>query len=235
MNSYSTDISSVKLRRGPCFGTCPMYEVTLRADGTATWDGERFVDRLGLHQGAVDVNDFGRLARFVERADFFSWEAEHLANVTDLPDYFLTVVRGGESKTVRQNGVDEPADFWVIATLVDGLACAIEWTLASDGATTTCRDWTAVLDREPRGPATLRVHGTCRFDTAGFSVELRRLEPQGINPNDLLLERIVRPPGGSVAQVITDVDVEYSEETDLDFETVTILPDGPTIEVQVVH
>jgi hypothetical protein len=182
----------------------------------------------------VDVNDFERLARFVDRAGFFGWQAEHLANVTDLPDYFLTVTRGAESKTVRQNGVDEPADFWVIATLIDGLACAIEWTAVPSGGANGCRDWTAVLDRRPPGPAGLLVHGTCNFDTAGFSVELRRVEPQGINPKDLLLERIEHSPTGVVAQVVTDVDVEYSEETDADFETVTILPDGLTIDVQVV-
>jgi hypothetical protein len=32
---------------------------------------------------------------------------------------------------VRQNGVDEPPDFWVIAALVDHLAAAIDWAAAS--------------------------------------------------------------------------------------------------------
>jgi Domain of unknown function (DUF6438) len=133
MEEYQEEMTSVTLRRGPCFGTCPMYEVTLTADGSASWHGERFVDRLGHHEGQVDVNDFGRLARFIQRAEFFGWEPEYLANVTDLPDYFLTVVASNQSKTVRQNGVDEPADFWVIAALVDGLALAVEWTPAPSG------------------------------------------------------------------------------------------------------
>lgn len=132
METYARNVTSVTLRRGPCFGTCPIYEVTLTADGSATWEGERFVDRLGRFQGQVDVNDFRRLARFIERAGFFGWAPEYLGNVTDLPDYFLTVVTdggaGGQTKTVRQNGVDEPPDFWVIAAVVDGLAEAVTWT-----------------------------------------------------------------------------------------------------------
>ncbi len=111
-----------------------MYEVTLASDGTATWDGERFVDRLGRFSGEIDVNDYSRLLRFVERAGFFQWNDEYVGQVTDTPDYHLTVVAGGRTKTVRQNGVDEPPDFWVIAALVDGLAEAVDWSPVETGA-----------------------------------------------------------------------------------------------------
>jgi uncharacterized protein DUF6438 len=234
MDEHRAEITSVTLRRGPCFGACPMYEVALVADGMATWDGERFVDRLGRHQGRVDVNDFERLARFIQRAGFFDWEPEYLGNATDLPDYFLTAVAGGRTKTVRQNGVDDPPDFWVVAALVDGLAAAVDWT-AAPKVEGTCHDWRAVHDHQPPGPSVLWVQGTCRFNTAGYVVELRRHEPQGINPQDLLLDRIVTPPDGPVAQAVTEAEVRYSEETEFDYQTVTILPDGLSIHVQDVH
>jgi hypothetical protein len=35
--------------------------------------------------------------------------------------------------------------------------------------------------------------------------------------------------------VITEVEVEYSEETEFEHLTVTILPDGPSIEIEDVH
>lgn len=97
-----------------------------------------------------------------------------------------------------------------------------------------CRDWSAWHDHEPPGPPVLHVRGECEFPTAGFSVELRRREPQGVNPRDLLLERIVREPSGPVAQVITVVEARYREETDFEFDTVTILPDGVSLQVQEV-
>jgi hypothetical protein len=83
-------------------------------------------------------------------------------------------------------------------------------------------------------PATLHVHGECKFPTAGYTVELRRQEPQGINPKDLLMTRIVHEPSGPVAQVETTVEVSYQEETDFEYDTVTILPDGPTVPVKEV-
>jgi hypothetical protein len=234
MAEYGAEITSVTLQRGPCFGMCPVYEVTLAADGTATWSGERFVDRVGSYQGQVDLNDYGRLVRFIQRAGFSGWDAEYVAaDVTDLPNYYLTAEAGGRAKTVRQYGMDQPPDFWVIAALVDRLAEAVAWTAATPKG--TCHDWTAVHDRQPPGPSVLTVRGNCTFNTAGYSVELRRREPQGINPRDLLLERIVQPPTGPVAQVVTDVEVIYSEETESGYDTVTILPDGASIPVEGVQ
>jgi hypothetical protein len=150
VQEYGAELTSITLRRGPCFGSCPMYEVTLRADGTATWDGERFVDRLGHYEGQVDANDYERLARFIQRAGFFGWKLEYLGDVTDLPDYVLTVVAGNKTKTVRQNGVDEPPDFWVIAALVDHLAEAVDWAATTTQPEGSCYDWTAVHDHQPR-------------------------------------------------------------------------------------
>jgi hypothetical protein len=97
-----------------------------------------------------------------------------------------------------------------------------------------CSGWSAWHDHEPPGPPVLHVRGECEFPTAGFSVELRRHEPQGINPKDLLLDRIVREPSDPVTHVVTVVEARYREESDFEFDTVTILPDGVSVQVQEV-
>ncbi len=104
---------------------------------------------------------------------------------------------------------------------------------ASLGAPPGPCGFTAVHDREPPGPAVLWVAGSCTFGTPGFTVELCRHEPQGINPRDLLLDLTITPPDGMVAQVVTTVEVRYEEETDAGFDTVTILPDGISVPVEV--
>jgi hypothetical protein len=96
-----------------------------------------------------------------------------------------------------------------------------------------CFDWSAFVNRQPPEPPRLIVTGTCEFPTAGFTVELRRHEPQGINPRDLLLDKVVTAPTGPVAQVVTQVEARFEEETSTGFDTVTILPDGPTIPVTI--
>ncbi|MGH2943595.1 MAG: hypothetical protein ACRDLN_12565 [Solirubrobacteraceae bacterium] len=110
---------------------------------------------------------------------------------------------------------------------------ALSGTASCDERSTigACRDWSAVHDKEPPGPFTLRVTGACTMPTPGYTVELCRHEPQGIDPRDLLLDRVVTPPTGIQPQVLDTVDVRFEEQTDADYDTVTILPDGPTIEV----
>lgn len=98
-----------------------------------------------------------------------------------------------------------------------------------------CRDWSAWHDHQPPGPPTLHVHAECEFLTAGYTVELRRRVPQGINPKDLLLTKVVHGPTGPVADVIMTVEARYQEETDFEYDTVTILPDGLSIPVEEVH
>jgi hypothetical protein len=94
-----------------------------------------------------------------------------------------------------------------------------------------CRDWEAWHDRMPGAQATLHVTGRCEFPTSGYSVRLERHEPQGINPRDLLLDLVITEPTGPVTQVVTEEEVRYDEQTDLDYDSVTILPDGPTVNV----
>jgi hypothetical protein len=112
-----------------CFGTCPAYEVTLRRDGTAGWRGEAWVERMGLFGGTFDPDEFELLTRFIERSSFFDWSDEYRPayQISDGPGYDLEVTRGHLTKRVHQYGSDEPADFWVIAALVDGLATKVAW------------------------------------------------------------------------------------------------------------
>lgn len=227
MNNPEVHVETVTLRRGPCRGFCPAYEVTLRADGSAVWNGDRFVDRIGRFHGQFDGSDFDRLARFIERSGFFEWDEEYSGGVSDIPDYELTVVGGDQKKRVLQNATDEPADFWVIAALVDGLAAGIDWMEGSlEG---TCGQWSATLTTFGIVAPMLTVRGVCTFPTDGYSVELRRHRPQPGDPRSLVLDRIVTPPHGAAADVVSDVEVTYWERNIVD--RVTILPDGVTIEV----
>lgn len=97
-----------------------------------------------------------------------------------------------------------------------------------------CINWRALHSRGVSGLATLYVRGECRFPSAGYSVELRPRSPQGFNPRDLLLERVVHPPSGPAAAMNTTVTVEYRERTDFEYDTVTILPVNVTVPVQKI-
>ena len=86
------------------------------------------------------------------------------------------------------------------------------------------------------GPGHLTVEGECTLGSTGYKVKLTRHEPQGTNPRDLLLDLVVTPPPPDevVLPVLTKYRVTYEEETQTFFQTVTILPDGPSVPVEII-
>lgn len=213
-------------------------------------DGEGGAERLSLRSGG-QAREFSSAEITVDASDEGTRASVMLENgAADGPIVLLTVtvprivfgdersfdVTAAALRTTKRSlfgGVRPGPQQSFEALALTGTASAP----AEEGRIGTCRDWYASHDHMPPGPATLRVTGTCTFGTAGFEIKLCRHEPQGINPRDLLLDKIViAPPDGSfTAQVITDVEARYEEVTDLEYDSVTILPDGPSIPVQEVH
>lgn len=97
----------------------------------------------------------------------------------------------------------------------------------------SCRDWQAIHDHMPGKPVTLRVTGECEVNDTSYTLSLRRHEPQGINPKDLLLD-LVTEQAEIGNDALTTRPVEYTEETVFEYDTVTVIGYGTT-EVQCVH
>lgn len=86
-----------------------------------------YVARVGVYAGQFSPWQFERLASFVERCGFFGWSDRYETPITDMPEFSLTARYGRRRKRVEQYGTDEPADFWVIAALIDHIADRIAW------------------------------------------------------------------------------------------------------------
>jgi hypothetical protein len=101
----------------------------------------------------------------------------------------------------------------------------ITTTMPGSGEAGDC-NWTAVHDFQPPGPPALHVTGVCIMPTPGYTLTLRRAEPQGFNPKILLLTLTAEPPAEIVAQVLTLAEVVYEETTDQHYDQVSILVEG---------
>lgn len=98
----------------------------------------------------------------------------------------------------------------------------------------TCGAWNAISNRMPPGPATFYVTGQCTFPTPGYKVKLVKAVPQGINPDILLLRKVVTPPDGPRPAVLQTLPVRYDQKGGTNYTHVTILPEGTTVKVQIV-
>jgi hypothetical protein len=132
----ATAIDTITLERTACFGTCPVYKLIVRRNGTVSYDGKQFVKVSGQRSRRISRARFQQLAREIEKINFFSFKDEYLSKampdgsirvVTDLPTTITTVQTGAVRKTVR-NYYGDPPELAQLETLIDKLTESARWT-----------------------------------------------------------------------------------------------------------
>ncbi len=91
---------TITLERTPCFGFCPSYLVTLREDGTVTYEGRDHVKVTGRQTWKVDPAAVRALAQQMQDAGFFELQDEYRAMMTDNPTVYTSLTAGGRTKKV---------------------------------------------------------------------------------------------------------------------------------------
>jgi hypothetical protein len=120
--------ASITLSRSACFGTCPVYRVTLNVDGTAGYEGVKYVDRIGTFVGRVPFYDFAQLALLTERARFMTLQERYAGSWTDAETTTVTIrARSGREKTVDDYGGFGPPELWALQRAIDGVVESIKW------------------------------------------------------------------------------------------------------------
>src|SRR5690349_23365175 len=80
----------IRVQRTSCFGTCPIYTVTIDGRGTVTYEGERFVRVVGRRTVLVDKSIVAGLLAKAESIRFFGMRDAY--RVIENPDGTVTDV-----------------------------------------------------------------------------------------------------------------------------------------------
>ena len=98
---------SITLERTACFGTCPMYKVTITSDGTVSFDGKRFTKTTGIAKGKISAHDFRQLVSEFEKINYFSLPDSYAPGtpvcperITDMPSAYTSIRLNGKTKSV---------------------------------------------------------------------------------------------------------------------------------------
>lgn len=101
---------SIRYETGPCFGACPVYAVTLRPDGTGTFEGKRFTTVSGTREfkfGKGEYDAFAaKLAPYRPASGTVRYTPDEKKNcaqtATDLPGVDIVWTRAiGDSQTLN--------------------------------------------------------------------------------------------------------------------------------------
>ena len=135
-DAAATPATVVALERGPCFGTCPVYRVTLSGDGLVEFVGTRFVSRVGADSARVAPETVEGLVRSLEEGGFFALADAYLPDApacgryhTDAPTVSISVQAPGRAKTVRHDHGcgGAPEELTRLEHLIDSIAGTARW------------------------------------------------------------------------------------------------------------
>ena len=106
-NGQKSGDDSITLERTACFGTCPMYKVTVNSDGTVTFNGQRFTKTTGVAKGKISREEFRQLVAEFEKINYFSLPDSYTPGtpvcpqrITDMPSANTSINLKGKAKGV---------------------------------------------------------------------------------------------------------------------------------------
>lgn len=86
----------ITYQRGACFGRCPMDEITFFENGNVKYNGKRFVERIGIHEGSVKRDSVSAWLKEFNDLKFFELDSIYEANITDLPTFKMVMSYNGQ-------------------------------------------------------------------------------------------------------------------------------------------
>ncbi|HET6489013.1 MAG TPA: DUF6438 domain-containing protein [Syntrophales bacterium] len=132
--AYDPQSVVISLERGPCFGSCPVYRVTMYGDGTVRYDGMDHVRTRGSQTAVISPGRVKQLSEEIERSGFFNLRDFYTeVSVTDAPTVVLYVAADGKKKQLKHYLGDfkAPKTLETIEARIDEVAGTGRWTSLS--------------------------------------------------------------------------------------------------------
>jgi len=121
----------ITLERTACFGMCPIYTVSIYADGTVEYNGADQVDVMGEQTANIGAEAVTELLQVIEDAGYFEWDDEYTGmTVTDQSTVITSATIDGETKTITHylGDGDAPLALGFLENWIDIAAGTSAWT-----------------------------------------------------------------------------------------------------------
>jgi Domain of unknown function (DUF6438) len=125
-------VNEITLERTECKGTCPVYRVSFRPDGTVIYVGRQHVPRIGTFTGRISPQTFGRLVELLQSIEYSQLDDRYTSPITDHPHAITTVTWSDKRKTVDNYAEAGPTSLWAFEMVLDAVTATVsDWKPAS--------------------------------------------------------------------------------------------------------
>ncbi len=92
-NVSPSDSLFASIRKGACFGQCPVYTINIYNDGTALLEGKNFVDKIGTYKKKLNYEEMFSFVTVAKDIKYMTLDDSYdNKNVTDLPGTNTSIV-----------------------------------------------------------------------------------------------------------------------------------------------
>lgn len=90
----------MELRTTGCYGTCPVFTISIYENRVVTLEAVEFLDLEGKFISRLSNNTFDDLLIEFQNSSFFDFQEQYTGPVSDLPTKYITYREGGKTKTI---------------------------------------------------------------------------------------------------------------------------------------
>ena len=98
--NYNKNKAFFSMKRTPCYGKCPTYNIIFFNDGKVIYEGKKFVPNEGKYEGQLNIKTLALIQDKIRQVDFFNLDSVYDARISDLPSVILEVNMDGKNHKV---------------------------------------------------------------------------------------------------------------------------------------
>ncbi len=120
----------IRLQRTPCYGECPAYMMTVKADGKVSFFGQNHVKYKGQTEDKINKEKIKQLIQEFKKADFFNLEDNYTSKncATDNPTVRTTLFINGKTKKIEHDkGCEAPKELIALEDKIDKIVGTEKW------------------------------------------------------------------------------------------------------------
>jgi hypothetical protein len=122
----------VTMKRSGCYGTCPIYSLTIFGNGTVVYEGHRYVAIARIQTSTISKQEVRELVDHFYNIGYFSMENEYTGNVGDIPTA-TTSIRVGERFKLVADTHGAPDRLKQLEDRIDNIADSDRWVKCLEG------------------------------------------------------------------------------------------------------
>ena len=81
----------ISINRGACYGTCPIYFISIFSDMSGVYHGKNFVEKTGKIEFKLSEEEINSILQKANKINYCQLEDEYFEHISDLPRTYIQI------------------------------------------------------------------------------------------------------------------------------------------------